>query len=228
MLIKAGYSVTNVPTIKHQSGWSLNMTQRVRRPLYIATKNLHKIKELTAMLPAHSAWDLIPATSLAPDIHWEETGSTFTENARIKALTLRKFTKAAVLADDSGLEVLALGGEPGVYSSRYAGIDGDDAANNQKLLKNLKDVPPDQRQARFVCTLVFLNEEGIESIFEGDVRGNIINTPRGDLGFGYDPLFVVDGMNQTMAEMPSHLKNSLSHRKNAFQKWVDAFGSAVR
>ncbi len=196
------------------------MSPRIRRPLYLATRNRHKIAELTAMLPEGAPWELRPATDLSADITWDETGATFVENARIKALALRRFTDAAVLGDDSGLEVHALGGAPGVFSSRYAGVDGDDAANNAKLLRELGALPADQRQARFVCCLVLIDEDGQEQVFEGFVPGTILTAPRGGAGFGYDPLFQETESGLTMAEMTSHQKNSLSHRHRAFQQWI--------
>lgn len=196
------------------------MPSKTRKPLYLATRNRHKIAELTAMLPVGAPWELRPATDLSADITWDETGATFVENARIKALALRRFTDAAVLGDDSGLEVHALGGAPGVFSSRYAGVDGDDAANNTKLLRELGSLPIDQRQARFVCCLVLIDEDGREQIFEGFVHGKILSAPRGIAGFGYDPLFQETETGLTMAEMTSLQKNSLSHRHRAFQQWI--------
>lgn len=191
------------------------------RRLYLASNNAHKAAELAAM--AHGVFEVRLAKELNPAIDWDESGTTFLENARIKAQTVRQLTHACVLADDSGLEVAALGGSPGVYSSRYAGVDGNDSANNAKLLGALQGVPTAERSARFVCVLVFIDEDGRESSFEGICQGTILHAGRGQEGFGYDPLFLVDGTDRSMAQLPSEEKNSLSHRRRAF----DAFLKAV-
>lgn len=192
------------------------------RILYLASNNRHKAEELTAM--TGGLFDVRLAKELDPNVSWDETGETFVANARIKAETVRRLTSAAVLADDSGLEVDALGGAPGVHSSRYAGTDGDDAGNNAKLLLALADVPDDRRTARFVCTLYFVDEQGHVQTFRGECRGTILRAKRGAKGFGYDPLFLVDGDGRTMAEMPEADKNAVSHRSRA----VAAFLAAVQ
>ncbi len=193
------------------------------RTLYLASNNRHKLDELAAMLGPRFrvllARDLDPATS------WDESGATFEANARIKAMVVRRQLEArglsaAVLADDSGLEVLALGGAPGVISSRYAGKDGDDVANNRKLLKDLEGVPAARRAARFVCVLCFVDEEGVESYFRGTCEGRIVentDAARGEHGFGYDPLFLVGEGGRTLAEMTADEKNGVSHRRHAVE-----------
>lgn len=192
------------------------------RILYLASNNRHKAEELMAM--AGGRFDVRLAKELDPNVAWDETGTTFVANARIKAETVRRLTKAAVLADDSGLEVDALDGAPGVYSSRYAGKDGDDAANNAKLLRELAGVPDEKRGARFVCTLYFIDEDGNAQTFRGECPGVILHAARGGKGFGYDPLFKVAGDGRAMAEMSENEKNAVSHRSRA----VQAFLATVR
>jgi XTP/dITP diphosphohydrolase len=191
-----------------------------RRLIYLASNNAHKAQELTAM--ARGMFDVRLAKELDPHVQWDETGSTCLENARIKAKVVRSLTNAAVLADDSGLEVDALGGAPGVYSSRYAGRDGDDAANNAKLLRELASTPEKDRKARFVCVLYFIDEQGREQSFEGSCPGSILMAARGEGGFGYDPLFLVDGHGKSMAELSPDEKNAVSHRRRAFDIFLKA------
>jgi XTP/dITP diphosphohydrolase len=148
----------------------------------------------------------------------EETGATFEENASIKSRYIYDRYGVDCFGDDSGLEVEALGGVPGVYSARYAGMHGDHAANNNKLLAELKDI--DNRRARFK-TVISLIWKGDEYFFEGTVEGTIRNTLSGNAGFGYDPLFQPDGYDVTFAEMSLEEKNRLSHRARAVEKLVD-------
>ena len=171
-----------------------------------------------------SGWDVRAAAELDPLISWNETGKTFVENARIKARAVRCYTEQAVLADDSGLCVDALCGAPGVYSSRFAGEKGSDQDNIVKLLGLLKNVPPPERRARFVCCLVYIDASGCEYVFEGKVEGAIAHELRGIGGFGYDPVFLVEGMTHTMAELDPAEKNRLSHRYRAFEQWRCKFG----
>ena len=146
----------------------------------------------------------------------EENGATFAENASIKALDACKYCDVPAFADDSGLEVTALGGRPGIHSSRYAASDPERIA---KLLGELKGVA--DRSARFVCVIaIAVNGEVIET-FEGEVKGRIIDAPRGTNGFGYDPIFVPDGMDKTFAEMTDEEKNRISHRADACRKAVE-------
>ncbi len=190
--------------------------------LYLASHNRHKVEELGAMLGGR--FRVLGAASLGPGVTWVESGDTFLANARIKADAVRRHTDEAVLADDSGLEVEALGGAPGVHSARYAGKDGDDQANNAKLLAAIRDLPDTALAARFVCTLYFLDEDGAGHAFTGACRGRLIRHPRGAHGFGYDPLFVVDGFGRTLAELAADEKNRVSHRRaavDAFCAWLD-------
>ncbi len=146
----------------------------------------------------------------------EENGDSFEENAKIKAIEIYNNYKLPTIADDSGLVVEQLNGEPGIYSARYAGIDSDDEANNIMLLENLNSMPEPHR-AKFVCSAVYYSGKEIYITF-GEVYGKIISKARGTNGFGYDPLFVPDGYSKTMAELDSGTKNSISHRFKAFDQ----------
>lgn len=158
----------------------------------------------------------------------EEDGRTFLENALKKAREVSRHISETVLADDSGLEVDVLGGEPGIHSARYAGPGADDEANNAKLLKALEGVPADKRGAVFRCVLVLFCPDGRSASFEGAWRGRILSEPRGTMGFGYDPLFLDPGQGLTAAELPPEVKNRISHRGQAFAKfreWLLKAGS---
>ena len=181
--------------------------------LLIATNNSHKTEEIAAILGANfQVRDL--SSENFPKV--AETGTTFLENATLKAVEISKQTQGYVLADDSGLEVDALGGEPGVYSSRYAGTDGDDAANNAKLVTELAILPADTpRSARFRCVIVIAKDGGRLAHFSGAVEGSIVSDAQGANGFGYDPHFQPDGFDKSFAQLSSETKNSLSHRANA-------------
>jgi XTP/dITP diphosphohydrolase len=193
----------------------------LRRRIYLASNNRHKQQELSALTAGlATAFDVRLARDLRSGIAWDETGASFVENAMIKATVVKAHTDACVLADDSGLVVDALDGAPGVYSSRYAGREGDDDANNAKLLAALAGVPLPRRSARFVCTLVFIDEGGRMQSFVGECRGHVALAPRGTHGFGYDPLFVVEGRGLTMAELDAAAKNAVSHRARAVQAWI--------
>ena len=152
----------------------------------------------------------------APEV--EETGGTFLENATLKALAISGLAPGLVLADDSGLEVDVLDGRPGVFSARFAGPDATDAANNLKLIEELSGVPRDRRKARFRCVIVLARGGKALEQFEGTVEGHLLEAPRGESGFGYDPLFVPDGYEQSLAELGSVVKNALSHRARAMEK----------
>jgi non-canonical purine NTP pyrophosphatase (RdgB/HAM1 family) len=191
--------------------------------LYLASNNAHKAEELGAMLKGR--FDVRLAKELKPGIGWEETGETFEANARIKAEAVRQYTRERVLADDSGLMVDALRGAPGVLSARFAGKDGDDAANNAKLLQEIDPLPDRLLTARFVCVLHYVDQEGNGHTFRGECPGRIVKTPRGAQGFGYDPLFLVDGTDQTMAELPADQKNAVSHRRRALDQWLEFLGA---
>jgi XTP/dITP diphosphohydrolase len=184
--------------------------------LVVATRNRGKLKEIQALLDG-----VVSSVLCAADIpgfpETVEDGLTFQENALKKAREAMLFSGLPALADDSGLVVDALGGRPGVHSARFAGEGADDAANNQRLLKELAGVSSGQRQAAFVCAVAFVTPDGVEQIFSGRVGGAILTSARGDDGFGYDPLFLVDGFDRTMAELPLQEKNRISHRGQALQ-----------
>jgi XTP/dITP diphosphohydrolase len=178
------------------------------------------------------AWDVRSARDLEREtgvkIDWNESGQTFEENSRIKAMALRQHTRSAVLADDSGLAVDALNGAPGIYSSRYGGLADNasraeiDKCNMLKLLDILKDTPDSDRTARFVCCLVFIDENGIEKVFRGACEGTITRIPKGAYGFGYDPVFFLPTKGKTMAELSEIEKNKISHRSDAVAQFMDA------
>lgn len=181
------------------------------KKLYIASKNKGKVKEIQYVLK-NSGIEVLSLTDAPeiPDIH--ETGSTFEENAFIKAKAVYDILNAPVLADDSGLEVDCLGGAPGVYSARYAGEDATDEDNCIKLLSALKGV--ENRAAGFRCVLVLYDGKN-KHVFDGVCRGTINHLPKGKTGFGYDPLFVPEGFSETFAELGPETKNKISHRGKA-------------
>lgn len=187
-----------------------------RTKVIFATRNRHKLEEVEKIL-AHLPVELLSALDFPeiPDV--EETGNTFQENALLKAREIYRQTGELCLSDDSGLEVDALDGRPGIYSARYAGPGHDHAANNQKLLLELRDVPPDKRGAQF-RSVVAICAAGLEKTVDGLIRGRIRRELSGAQGFGYDPLFQPDGYRQTFAEMTAEMKNRISHRAIAFQR----------
>lgn len=185
--------------------------------LVVATRNPGKLREIRALLESHKiAVRGVEEFPELPEI--EEDGETFAANARKKAETIARLTGRLTLADDSGLEVAALGGQPGVHSARYAGEAADDAANNRKLLKALAEVPALKRSAAFVCVMALCTPDGDCHCFEGRLSGEILRELRGHDGFGYDPLFLVPDFGQTLAEMPLLEKNRISHRGAALQQ----------
>jgi XTP/dITP diphosphohydrolase len=184
------------------------------KELLIASGNRHKIEEIRAILaPLNICVTAAGEKGDLPDV--VEDGDTFEANAAKKALTIAKILGQVVLADDSGLEVRALDGAPGIFSARYAGEQGNDQANMDKLLQNLKGVS--DRQACFRCVVVLAGPQGVLGTASGEVRGRIIDAPRGTNGFGYDPIFVPEGESQTFAELPEERKNGMSHRSAALQ-----------
>lgn len=190
----------------------------VKTRLIVATRNAHKVEEIRSILHEDDVCDLSVVEN--PPVV-EETGVTFLENATLKAVAISKITEGLVLSDDSGLEVDALGGAPGVYSSRYAGEEGNDALNNEKLLRELEGVSP--RTARFRCVMVLARRGEVLADFSGSVEREILREPFGAGGFGYDPLFCPEGYHESFAELGEEVKNSLSHRANALEqvaKWL--------
>jgi XTP/dITP diphosphohydrolase len=189
--------------------------------LLLATHNQHKSREFRELLG--NDFNIIDLTSFPEITLPEETGRTFEENATLKAMAVSKLRDTSraedrlIVADDSGLEVDALGGAPGVFSARYAGEHGNAGANINKLLRelNVGNVADEKRSARFRCVIALARDGKLLGTFEGAVEGNIVDPPRGTGGFGYDPVFQPDGFAQTFAEMPSELKNKISHRAQA-------------
>jgi len=184
--------------------------------LVFATNNRHKLEEVEAKLQGKIKLLTLNDIGCFDDI--EETGTTFKANASIKSRYIYQKYELNCFGDDSGLEIDALNGEPGVYSARYAGEHGNHAANINKVLDNLKDKP--NRKARF-CTVISLIWDGEEYFFDGVVEGTIRTEPSGADGFGYDPIFEPDGYTVTFAEMSMDEKNQISHRAKAMEKLVD-------
>ncbi len=182
--------------------------------LILATKNRHKVEEFQRIL-SPLGWQLLPQDAVCPELKIEETGATFAENARLKALGIYRATGLPAIADDSGLCVDALGGAPGVYSARYAGEQHDSAANNAKLLQAMQNIPQEQRTARFVCSIcVVFSPQDIVTC-EDCCEGTIAHRLHGENGFGYDPLFMVG--EKSFAELSGSQKDAISHRGRALQ-----------
>ena len=184
--------------------------------ILIATLNAGKLREYERLLADVPGLELETMATLADPVEVVEDQDTFRGNALKKATEIAEVAGAPCLADDSGLEVDALGGRPGVHSARYAGENATDAENNAKLLHALSDTSESQRTARFRCVIVLVDQSGCElAMAEGACEGRITREPRGAHGFGYDPLFVPDGHTQTMAELGPETKNQISHRAQA-------------
>jgi len=185
--------------------------------LVLASRNRDKIGEIRHILNGISVtiWTFLDFPGF-PEV--EEVGDTLAENALLKAQAICDYTGKPALADDSGLEVDALGGAPGVYSARYAGIDVTYEDNNKKLLRELEGVPEEARTARFRCVLALVEPGGTRRTVEGVCEGHIVGGTRGTGGFGYDPLFVPEGETRTFAEMPAAQKNRISHRYRALKQ----------
>ncbi|WP_412990036.1 XTP/dITP diphosphatase [Pediococcus siamensis] len=189
--------------------------------IVVATKNAGKLREFQKLFaPKQIAVSSLKDYPQVGEI--AENGLTFEENATLKAKAVAQLTNLPVLADDSGLEVDALNGRPGIFSARYAG-DHDDAANNAKLLSELAGVPMEKRTATFHTTLVLMKPEGEKLVVDGELKGQILLVPRGENGFGYDPLFWVAAKQKSLAEMTPEEKNAISHRGRASQKLLTEF-----
>jgi XTP/dITP diphosphohydrolase len=187
--------------------------------LLVATWNTHKTREIGQILG--SGWNVRDLTTLVDAPRVEETGSTFAENAALKAVAISESFPELVLADDSGLAVDALNGEPGVYSARFAGEEATDAQNRSKLIGLLKTLSAGEFPGRFRCEMVLASKGEIQRSFSGIVEGIVVPFERGDHGFGYDSMFIPAGYSETFAELPSEIKNRLSHRGKALQKVVE-------
>ena len=186
------------------------------RPLLVSTRNAHKVVEIRQILG--TGFDVADLSAIPPIPEVEETGSTFEENAALKALAVSAQFDGWVIADDSGLEVDALGGAPGVRSARFSGDHATDASNRSLLLEKLESVRGKERSARFRCVIVLSKRSQVLASFSGSVEGVIINQEKGEGGFGYDSLFVPDGHCETFAQLGAEIKNTLSHRARALEQ----------
>lgn len=201
--------------------------------LVLATRNAGKLRELRALLRGRvpgldvdtQVIDAVVAG--APDV--VESGVTFEENALLKARAVAEATGLPAIADDSGLAVDVLGGAPGIFSARWAGKHGDDAANLQLLLNQLGDIPSDRRAAQFVCAAALaLPGGGGETVTRGELRGVLLTEPRGNGGFGYDPILQPEGMDRSCAELSAEEKNAVSHRAKAFAALLSSVVDVLR
>jgi XTP/dITP diphosphohydrolase len=190
--------------------------------IVLASNNPGKVREISQLL-APLKLDVVAQAELGV-AEIEETGLTFVENAILKARNTASHTGLAAIADDSGLEVDALDGAPGIHSARYAGVDGNGQANITRLLRELADVPEAQRTARFQCLMVYLRHAADPTpvICQGTWEGRVLFAPRGERGFGYDPVFFVPTHNCSAAELSPDIKNQLSHRGQALRKLLQA------
>ena len=183
----------------------------------LASKNPHKLVEISKITEKFG-FDLVLQSELGVDIDVEETGSTFEENSLLKAEAVMKATGLPALADDSGIAVDALNGEPGIYSARYGFDDSlDDRGRLQLLLKNTETVPDGERQAQFVCVISFVTPDGKVIQARGEIHGELTREPAGENGFGYDPIFYYPPLGKTTAELTPQEKNEVSHRANALK-----------
>ncbi len=193
--------------------------------IVLATRNKNKVEEIRQILKIYLSDEIFSQLEILSSDnfnipHIDEDGETYEKNALKKAREVYKVTGLPSVADDSGIEVEFLGGRPGVFSARYAGKDATDEENNKKLLKELENVPIERRKAKFKCVIAYVDQDG-ENIFYGETSGRIIFEPRGDGGFGYDPLFLPDGFDLTYAQLPKEVKNRISHRSKALQKFAE-------
>jgi len=182
--------------------------------LLLATTNQGKVRELRLLLPTMR---LLTPREAGIQLDVDETGSTFVENARLKAVAYHAATGLRTMGEDSGIEIDALDGEPGVYSARYHGLP-DGPIKNAHVLQMLASVPPERRGCRYVCAIVLLESDGEEHVFEGQCDGQVAMQPAGDGGFGYDPIFQVAGSALTMAQLDPEAKNRISHRGKAVRQ----------
>jgi len=191
--------------------------------LVVATRNRHKTREIQHILGPKFKVNDLGSHPDVPEIR--ESGMSFEENAKLKALAASRQLPALVIADDSGLEVEALGGAPGIYSARYAGANATDRDKIDKLLRELARVRAkgDERRARFRCAVALARNGDLLETFEGIVEGRIADEARGGSGFGYDPIFIPEGFEQTFGELPTELKNTISHRAKAIRAFASGF-----
>ena len=183
-----------------------------------ASRNKHKIEEIEAITKKFGMHIISRDDAGIPKVEIEEDGETFEENSYKKAYEIMKMCGQITIADDSGLMVDYLGGAPGVYSARFAGEEGNDAKNNEKLIHLLEDVPYKERRAKFVSVITMVYPDGDTLVARGECHGHILDTPVGENGFGYDPLFVPDGFQRTFAQLTPEEKNEISHRAKALDE----------
>ncbi|MBU6384001.1 MAG: XTP/dITP diphosphatase [Verrucomicrobia bacterium] len=195
--------------------------------LVIASTNVHKVRELRNMLKPLGCFDLLSLCDFPNYVQPEETGTTFEENARLKAEHAAKALGRWVIAEDSGLVVPAINGEPGVYSARYAGKDATDVENRKKLLDAMQHLIDEDRQAFFECVIALASPKGVKKCVKGSCEGLLLAKERGGGGFGYDPLFVKHGYNKTFAEIGESVKNRISHRRKALDKILPVLESLM-
>ena len=192
----------------------------------LASKNKHKLEEISKITQKFDM-ELVLESQLGVDIDVEETGSTFEENSYLKAEAVMKATGLPALADDSGIAVDALNGEPGIYSARYGFDDSlDDWGRLQLLLKNTEQVPDDQRQAKFVCVITLITPQGQTIQARGEVHGTLLRAPAGENGFGYDPIFYYPPLGKSLAQVTAEEKNQVSHRANALKVFYEKLKEA--
>jgi len=184
--------------------------------LLLATSNLHKLEEFRAIF-ADLPWRMLSLSDIQLKMNVEETGNTFAENAELKGRAYAQVSHLLTLAEDSGLEIDALGGAPGVLSARYLGSETSYEERFRVILERMKGLPPDQRNARFRCVIALVEPSGYTRMVEGVVEGVIASNPRGTNGFGYDPIFIVPELGKTFAELEPECKNRISHRARAAQ-----------
>ncbi|MEG1930626.1 MAG: XTP/dITP diphosphatase [Anaerovorax sp.] len=188
--------------------------------IIVATQNKHKIEEIESITKQFGMEVISREEAGIPDFEIVEDGDTFEANSEKKARVIMEYTGKTTIADDSGIVVDALDGAPGVYSARFAGVEGEgaDRENNGKLVRLLKDIPAEERTAKFVSVITMIYPDGKKIVARGECPGRIIDEERGDGGFGYDPLFVPDGFTKTYAQLTAEEKNRVSHRGKALEK----------
>jgi XTP/dITP diphosphohydrolase len=199
------------------------LSQHEKSEILLATRNKHKTREIQTMLGEGVIVTDATQYGHLPEI--EETGVTFEENSKLKAEGISRHVSGIVLADDSGLEVDALGKEPGVYSARYAGPGCTDEANTALVLKKMKGFPDEVRAARFRCVLAVAENGVTLAVFDGTVEGVLAHEVKGDGGFGYDPIFMPLGYKESFGELSSEIKHSMSHRSRALSQFKDWWAS---
>ena len=192
--------------------------------IVVATNNKGKLAELKKIL---SNYNVLSQSEVGADVEVEETGTTYEENALLKAEAIRPYTDKIIIADDSGLEVDVLGGAPGLYSARYAGDNTTPEQGMAKLLENLKPYTSDEKTAHFICCIALIESDGTKHSFYGRCNGHITDEKRGTAGFGFDPIFIADRYSETFAEMDGEEKNKISHRRKAIEALKEYLDSKI-